>query len=263
MLNKLLKYDLKWIYKVLIVFYSLAFIFSIFTRIFLGINNSMIFSIIGQICSGFLIAMIINIVINNLMRTWARFVKNMYGDESYLTHTLPVDKKTIYLSKFLSAIITMLTSIIVIIICVAIAYYSKENLDILKNSLQLLATTYDSTVIKLLSIIFIVLFLEILFVLIIGYTGIIIGHKSNNNKMVKSIIYSFILYIITQTLTLLIIFLIGITNKDIMNLFITNEIVNIDVIKIVMFTGIFIYVIYISAYYLLDTKLLKHGIDVD
>ena len=45
------------------------------------------------------------ILINNLMRTWVRFRHNLYGDESYLTHTLPVERKTIYLSKFITSII--------------------------------------------------------------------------------------------------------------------------------------------------------------
>ena len=107
MLKKLLKYDLENIYKVLIIFYSLALIFGILTRIFLNIENSFIMNIIGQICSAITISMIFNILINNLMRLWVRFKNNFYGDESYLTHTLPIDKKTLYLSKILASFITL------------------------------------------------------------------------------------------------------------------------------------------------------------
>ena len=63
MLKKLLKYDLKYIYKNLIVFYSLAIFFAIVTRIFLSIDNSSIATILGQISSGVTIAMFFNIVI--------------------------------------------------------------------------------------------------------------------------------------------------------------------------------------------------------
>ena len=97
MLKKLLKYDLKSINIVLIVFYGLSIFFSILTRIFLSIENSFIFNVIGQICNGTMIAMMFNIIINNLIRLWVRFKQNFYGDESYLTHTLPVEKKTLYL----------------------------------------------------------------------------------------------------------------------------------------------------------------------
>lgn len=263
MLNKVLKYDLKWVYKVLIVFYIIALVFSIFTRILFSIENSLIFNILGQICSGVTISFIFSILINNIMRCWARFVRNIYGDESYLTHTLPIKKKIIFISKFLTSIITMFTSVLIILLVLFIAYYSKENLEILKNSLNVLASIYNSTVLKLLLVIFIVFFLEMLFVIQVGYTGILIGHKSNNNRMAKSIVYGFICYIVTQGLTLLVVFIVGLFNKDIMNLFITNNIVNIDVVKLIMFIGIIIYTIYLYIYYKVDLILFNKGIDVE
>ena len=263
MLNKVLKYDLKWVYKVLIVFYIIALVFSVFTRILFSINNSLMFNIFGQICSGVTISFIFSILINNIMRCWARFIRNIYGDESYLTHTVPIKKKTIFISKFLTSIITMFTSVLIILIVLFIAYYSKENLEILKNSLNVLASIYNSTVLKLLLVIFIVFFLELLFIIQVGYTGILIGHKSNNNRMVKSIIYGFICYIATQGLTLLIVFIVGLFNKDIMNLFITNNIVNIDVVKVIMFIGIIIYTIYLYIYYKVDLMLFNKGIDIE
>ena len=116
MLNKLLKYDLKSINIVLIVFYGLSIFFSLLTRIFLSIDNSFVSNVIGQICNGTMIAMMFNIIINNLIRLWVRFKQNFYGDESYLTHTLPVEKKTLYLSKFIVSVITLLISILVIVL---------------------------------------------------------------------------------------------------------------------------------------------------
>ena len=83
MLKKLLKYDLKSMFKFLIVFYSLSIFFAILTRIFLNINNSFMMNIIGQICSGTTIAMVANILINNTIRLWVRFKNNFYGDECY------------------------------------------------------------------------------------------------------------------------------------------------------------------------------------
>ena len=209
MLKKLLKYDLKAIYKVIIIFYSLAFIFSIIGRALSSIENSLVFNVLGQISIGIAISMMVSSIINTLMRTWIRFIKNIYKDESYLTHTLPINKKTIYLSKFLSAIITMFTTVLVIIICLLICYYSQSNIDILKSVLELAASTYESSVIELLIIAFTVFFLEMVFILLIGYTGIIIGHKSNNNKTAMSIVYAFIIYAIAQTLTIGILFIIA------------------------------------------------------
>ena len=64
MLNKLLKYDLQYNFKVVSVFYILSIFFALLTRIFLSIENSFIMDIIGKICSGTTIAMIFNILIN-------------------------------------------------------------------------------------------------------------------------------------------------------------------------------------------------------
>ena len=160
MLKKLLKYDLESIFKFIVIFYSLSLFFGVLTRIFLNINGSFIMNIIGQISSGATISMMVSILINNLMRLWVRFKNNFYGDESYLTHTLPVEKKTLYLSKILTAIITLFTSILVITLTLFIAYYSKENIEILKKILLPIATTYGSTIIKILLAFIVVLFLE-------------------------------------------------------------------------------------------------------
>ena len=35
------------------------------------------------------------------MRMWVRFRSNFYGDESYLTHTLPIKREVLYTSKIL------------------------------------------------------------------------------------------------------------------------------------------------------------------
>ena len=114
MLTKLLKYDIKTINKVLIIFYGLSIFFSVLTRIFFMIDNSVIMNVIAHICSGATISMIFNILINNLMRLWVRFKQNLYGDEAYLTHTLPVTKKQLYLSKFIISITSLLISVLVI-----------------------------------------------------------------------------------------------------------------------------------------------------
>lgn len=263
MLKKLLKYDLSWNYKLLIIFYVLALIFSCFTRLCGMVSTSALFSVLKGISSGFAIAMMVNALINCIMRSWVRFTRNLYKDESYLTHTLPVSKNKIYLSKVLSAIICSLTSIALIIICLFICYYSKENLNVLKNMLELAAGTYNTTVIKLLLILFFVLLLEIIFIILVGYVGIIIGHKSNQNKMAKSVVIGFILYMVTQMVTLLLVFIFGLFNDSVMNIINTRDIINIDAIKLVLFLGIFIYVLYIAIYYMTGKKLLEKGVNVD
>lgn len=263
MLGKLLKYDLKWLYKTLRIFYIIAIIFAFMARVLNEVENSLILNIIGKVCNGVVISMIINIIINNFMGVWARFRRNLYKDESYLTHTLPVEKNKIYLSKVLAAIITLFTSFLVILLCLYICYYSKETLEWIKTSLELVANTYDSTVHAFLGIAFIVIVLEAIFALLAGVLGIIIGYKSNNLKVVKSIVYGFVIYMITSMLSLVVMLIIGLFNPDIMNLFNTVNVVDINAIKSVLYIGIILYTAYIFAYYFIGKKLLNKGVDVD
>lgn len=263
MLGKLLKYDLKWIYKVVGVFYILAFIFSVLGRGLSTIKNSVVFSVVSQITFGFAIGMMISSLINCLMRLWTRFIRNLYKDESYLTHTLPVKIKTIYASKVISALVCILTTTVVIIACLFICYYSEANIEALKLVLELAASTYNTTVINLILLVSFVMFLEIIFIVLIGYVGIILGHKSNQNKMIKTIVIGFVIYLVMQMLTLGGIYVFGLFNLDIMNLVKTTDIIDIDAIKSVLYIGIVIYVVYITFLYILGKKQLEKGVNVE
>ena len=263
MLGKLLKYDLKGIFKFLIIFYSLAIIFGLLARIFFSIENSIMMNIIAQICSGVAISMMFNILINNLMRLWVRFKQSLYGDESYLSHTLPVEKKILYLSKIITAIITLFTSVIVIALTVFIAYYSKENLETLKNLLLPVANAYGSTIVKILLAFFFVFFIEFANALQCGYTGIILGHKMNNLKTVYSVIFGIGVYMAFQLFGLLIIFIVASFNPDLMNLFFTNTEINVEVIKTIIYLAIIIYTLTLIIGYYINVKTFEKGVNVD
>lgn len=263
MLRKLLKYDLKWVYKIVVVFYILAIIFSAIGRGLNAIENSLIFSVLAQISFGIAISMMVSSLINCLMRLWARFIKNLYKDESYLTHTLPVKKKTIYASKIISAFISIFTTVVVILICLFICYYSETNMQFVKSLLEFAAETYNTTVLKLLLLFSFTFFLEIMFTVLVGYVGIIIGHKSNQNKMIKTIVLGLVMYMLTQIVTLGLIYVLGLFNSDVMNLINTNDMVSIDTIKFIMYSVISMYVIYIIFYYFLGKKQLEKGVNVD
>lgn len=263
MLGKLLKYDLKWIYKVVVVFYLLALLFSVLGRGLSEIKNSVLFSVVSQICFGVAISMMVSSLINCVMRLWARFVKNCYKDESYLTHTIPVEKKTIYASKIISAFISMFTTVIVILLCLAICYYSEANIEMLKSILELAASTYQTTVVNILLLVSLIITLQMIVIVLIGYVGIILGHKSNTNKMVKSIVIGFGCYMATQVASLVIICILGIFNTNVMNLINTTEMISIEAIKLLLYGAIGIYAVYLIFYYILGRKAFEKGVNVE
>lgn len=263
MLKKLLGYDLKYILKFLAIFYSLALFFAILTRVFFSFENSLVLNIIGQVCSGTAISMICSSIINNTMRMWVRFRSNFYGDESYLSHTLPVEKSTHYFSKIITAVITLFVTFCVIAAALFVPYYSKENIAVLKNFLSSAAKFYDSSVWGIIAAVLVLLFLEFLNILQCGFTGVILGHRMNNAKIGLSVLFGFTVYIASQIAVVAVLAVTAIFNDGIKNLFVTESAVDIQLIKLVMLYGIAVYALISVVLCFVNIKLFKKGVNVD
>lgn len=264
MLNKLLKYDLKYMLKNMIVFYILSIFFSITTRLLFNMNQSVIIGIIGQISVGCMFAMIVNTLINTMMRSWVRFRDSLYKDESYLTHTLPVSKKDLYNSKFIQTLIFSFVGFFVVIFSLFIAYYSKDNWILLTNLIDKITTGLNMSTIFFVIMIVIILFLEIFNGVQSGFYGIILGYKMNNNKIVYSVIFGFISYILSQMIVLFMVFVYGLFDSSIMDLFKTAS-VNIDVnaFKLLAIYACVIYSIIIFIMSILCKRELNKGVNVE
>lgn len=263
MLGKVMKYDLKWISKPLFIFYILGLAFSGTARLLSNIENSIVFTIITQICYGAAISMMVSILINSLMRCWVRFIRNIYKDESYLTHTLPVKNETVFLSKVLSGAILMLISFAIIFACLTIGYGTKENIEFIKGAINPIAELLEMKVGVVIAEILLILILEFIFILICGYLGIILGHKSNNRRIIKSVIYGLVLFIAMTITTVLVLYIAGLFNKNIMNLFNTVEAPNKETMQLLMIGGIILYLIYILVYYIIGNSQIKKGVNVE
>ena len=262
MLSKLLKYDLKWLYKTIGIVYLLSFVFSLMVRCLSLLDKTFVINSLTFMFKISAIGMIAATVIITVARLWTRFIKNVYKDESYLTHTLPVTKKDIYLAKVLSAVITSITTVLVTIICLLICYHSKESCDFIKQSLGLIENTLDFEVIKMLVIISFVLILELIIVTLNGYTGIILGFKSNRNKMLKTLIYGFISYLVTMVITLLIVYSSSLINNDVMIL-IKDNVGDVGTVKTLLSIIAIMYTFFIFIFYFFGKNKLEEGINID
>lgn len=263
MLNKLLKYDLKYMIINMSAFYILTIFFAITSRLLLLFEQTVIIIIINKISIGCLIAMIFNIVINTMMRSWIRFKDFIYKDEAYLTHTLPVTKKEIYESKFIQTIMFTFIGFIIIVISLFITYYTEERWLILKDLVSSISKDINIPIFPLLISIIVILFIEIINGIQSGYLGIILGHKKNNHKIGLSVIFGFISYIISQFFILLSVAIFGIFNSNIASLFTSNVVLNIDTIKQIIIFSIIIYCTIITLMNITCIKLLNKGINIE
>ena len=264
MLNKLLKYDLKYMIKNMSIFYILSIFFALTTRLLFHIEQSVIIKIIGQISVGCLFAMIANTLINTIMRSWIRFRDSLYKDESYLTHTLPVTKSELYNSKFIQTFIFFFISFAIIIISLFIAYYSKENWSALTNFIKTITTGLNMSNSFFITMAIIIVFLEVFNAIQCGFLGIILGHKMNNGKTGYSILFGFIIYLIAQAMILLLVFLYGLFDSTVMELFKTATIyIDVRAFKVLAIISSLLYIGIIIIMSILCKKELNKGVNVE
>ena len=256
MLSKLLKYDLKKNLKFLSIFYIITAVLSVLTRLFINTQSPIILVVIGKIFSGALISLFANILINAVMGLWIKsFGRGLYGDESYLTHTLPVTKTQIYLSKFLTSLIVSAISIGVIIACAFFAYYTEERWAIIK---MYLGNAKIITVLAAISI-----FLEFINLIQCGFTGIILGHRQNRGKVGFSVLFAAVAETVSQIIVLIFTACAAIFSSDFRMLFKTNALPSQDQLYFVFALEITVYVLIIVFNALLNVKLLNKGVDVE
>jgi len=264
MLNKLLKYDLKYMIKNMAIFYILSIFFAITTRILFNMEQSVIINIIGQISVGCMFAMMINTLINTIMRSWVRFRDSLYKDESYLTHTLPVTKNDLYNSKFIQTLIFFFISFIVILISLFIAYYSKENWLAITNYVKTITTGLNMSTSFFITMAIIIIFLEVFNAIQCGFLGIILGNKMNNGKIGYSVLFGFITYLVAQSLILGLVFVYGLFDSSIMELFKTATInIDVEAFKVLAILSSLLYIMIIFIMSILCKKELNKGVNVE
>ena len=131
MFLNLVKYDLKFILKTVLIYAILLLLSAALHnltsygytpttmdpstgQIFGGEPDaSILIQILHTVFYNAVIAMLIALLLNTIIRTWARFKLNFYSDEAYLTHTLPVTRSLLWASKCFSAAIVIVTVIAV------------------------------------------------------------------------------------------------------------------------------------------------------
>ena len=264
MLNKLLKYDLKYMIKNMSVFYILAIIFAVITRILSLPDQSIMIEILRKISSGCTIAMIANIIINVMMRSWVRFRDSLYKDEAYLTHTLPVTKNNLYNSKLIQTFIFFFVGLIIILITLFIAYYTPNTWHIIKDYIKTITTGFGMSTSFFLIMAIIIIFLEIYNAIQCGFFGIILGYKRNNSKLGFSVIYGFIAYLVAQSLILGLVYIYGLFDPTVMALFSTGTIsIDVNSFKLLAIISSIFYILLITIMSLVCKKILNKGVNIE
>ena len=264
MLGKLIKYDIKWINKVMVIYYLITFVLCVLTRVLSGFSDNFFLNIIFYAVRGMAIACFANVLINAIIRCWARLHTTTYKDESYLTHTLPVTKSDIYNSKFIQTLIFFVIGFVIILISLFIVYYSKDNWASLREFIKTLTTGLNMSTAFFLIMAITIIFLEVFNAIQCGFLGLILGHKLNNNKIAFSIIFGFIAYLLSQSLVLALVFVYGLFDPTVMELFKTATVsIDVDAFKLLAIISSVLYIIIITVMSIICKIELKKGVNIE
>ena len=264
MLIKLLKYDLKYMIKNMCVFYILSIFFAITTRLLSLPEQSVMIGIISKISSGCMIAMIANVIINVMMRSWVRFRDSLYKDEAYLTHTLPVTKNDLYNSKFIQTLIFFFIGFFVVLLSLFIAYYTQDTWNSIKEYIKTITTGLNMSTLFFILIAITIIFLELFNAIQCGFLGIILGYKRNSGKIGFAVLFGFIIYLIAQTLVLGLVFVYGLFDSTVMELFKSATIsIDVNAFKVLAIVSAILYVSIIFSMSIIGKKLLNKGVNIE
>lgn len=259
--KNLIKYDLKKMFNILIIFYILSIILGGIARIFAIFDNITFFNILKIIFASLNYAVWGNIIVHTFVQIIMRFNKNFYGDESYLTHTLPVTKIQLLISKYISSLIVVLSSILVLLLSVFIMFYSKENMTNLKALLDASVSGFNISATTFVILIAITLFTQICAIISMSFAGVVIGKRFNIKKNIKSLIFIFAFYISSIILTLIFAILMAMCMGNVGMLF-SNEISSSLLIGLLIL-AIVCYVLYAIIFFFITKWQFEKGVNVD
>jgi len=259
MLRKLIKYDLLWINRVMVYYYALTIVLSVIMRISENFTGSAVGDLIYGILRGFVVAAFANVIINAAIRIWVRFTQNHYKDEAYLTHTLPTTKAQLFDSKIISALITTFIAVSVVIACFFIAFWNHDMYTYFHNLVE-----YGDAVPIIVGIL-VTSLLEILYIVSVGLFGIVVGHRSNNARMLRSIIIGMVLYFALQGVLLGVIYAMGSFDDSIKAMFSNNpdNSLSLDSYRTLIIATDIIYALLNIGLYFTAKKIFKKGVNVE
>lgn len=261
MLSKLLKNDLKknmrWMW---ILFVGLIAVACINRGCKELAQNLVFFKILAIFFDSVFYSLLVNVILQPFLRSFLNFTKSIFGDESYLTHTLPVTKNQIITSKFLTAIIEITLGFLCVVSALLIVFASPT----LFPTISLLLSTIIVGEISLFWVLFLFILLiivEFLMFISIIFFSIILAYKSKEKKVLKSFLITALLSFVS--ITILSIFMIIVLLINGIDLSSTSLVLTYNTFISIILTGIIVYISLTTLYFFFAKKELNKGVDVD
>lgn len=212
MLRKLIKYDFKALSRYLIVIHAMLLITAVLGRLlFVG----RLMSDPGRLSNAGAIATIIGIIIyvilfmtavfGTMLMIAICFYKNLYSDEGYLTHTLPVTRGQLLISKTVSGSVWMLLDMMMVILSLFILVLTQPVLDSfssywdeLLSAMGFPASTGYGKILLAFAVLFIV---SAVSNVVLIYVSITIGQLFSNHRVLGAVVVYFVINTIVSIIS--------------------------------------------------------------
>lgn len=132
MLGKLIKHELRAMLNkfslVAVIFLVVSVIVRIMTLFEDAMEDSISFTMSFVFITSVFVIGLVGLNFFALFSSVTRFQKNLFGDEGYLMHTLPVPSYYHIITKFVAGLITWIVSVIISMISVVIAFFGASEI---------------------------------------------------------------------------------------------------------------------------------------
>lgn len=264
MLNKLVKHDLKrnfsWLWILSVVTIGVAGLSRLITEL---AGSSKFLLIVGGMFTGITTGLIVNVLIQPFIRYFITFQKDFYGDESYLTHTLPVTKNDLIYSRYISSTVQTVFAVLVTIFSFFILYWSPSGWQTALGLIDYLVSTncpgLGISTGWLIAIILIILVIWVFAITSTGYMSVIISNRFKNRKTLYAVLLAIGL-IYAENLLMGLLMLLGFV---IAGLDLSADLMPPSAAIIMIVVGIVMQLAYWIITFFVSKHLLNKGVNVD
>lgn len=262
MIKSLIKYDVKKMtVNMLVYVYVIAIALSLLTRFINIWDDIHAVAILGAVFEGIVYSALGSILINTFVQILRVFIVNFYKDESYLTHTLPVSKSKLLLSKYISSLIVIFASVLVCFVCLFIVFYSKEFAEMLKMFLEISVAGFDMSVGLFIALFALIIFSQICAIISMAFCAIVKGFSYNSKRVLRSFLWFIVYYMGAMVVTLIsvvIVFAIS-GNAEVLlaNVLPQSAFLTLLILALVL------YLIYSLVFYYICNRTFNKGVNVD
>ena len=261
MLNKLLKKDLsrnmRWLWILFVATIGLALVDRGCKE--LGANIAF-FKILSIFLDSVYYALAVNVILQPFLRNFLNFTKSLYGDESYLTHTLPVTKNQIINAKFLTALIEIVCGFVCLVVSLLIMFVTPALFDGLQGLVTLIFGANVSAVVILLLFVLLVTVEFLMFISIIFFS-IVIAYRAREKRILKTFLWTVALAFLAITILVVIMVIVLVCHG--VDLTSNTLALSGSALLSIIITGITVYVAITVVFYFLTKRAFRQGVNVD